>query len=249
MVRRVLCVVAGVGLIALGLGCGGTKQPATDGPDADEHLAPSGPAESVPAPDTSDENPAPTLHLGTICIDPGHGGRDSGTVAADGTEEKALTLDIARRIRDGLVSKGAVVVMTREADQFVSVEQRAECCNGDGAGLFVSIHVNSFGTPDVRGFEVYYFAGHASAASSRAAEAIRRALAAALDERDRGVRRAGYGVLAQTKCPAVLVEVGYMTNPDEPARLEDETYRQRLADAVVAGVVEFAKAESSEEEQ
>jgi N-acetylmuramoyl-L-alanine amidase len=239
MVRWGLCVVCGLGLLTFGLSCGGTKQPTTDSPDADEHQA-----QTVPAPDTSNENPTPTLRLGTICIDPGHGGRDSGTVAADGTEEKALTLDIARRIRDGLVAKGATVEMTREEDQSVSVEQRAEHCNGDGAGLFVSIHVNSFDTPDVHGFEVYYFGGHASAASGRAAEAIRRAMAAAPDTHDRGVRRAGYGVLAQTKCPAVLVEVGYMTNPGELARLEDETYRQRLADAIVGGLVEFAAAEA-----
>jgi N-acetylmuramoyl-L-alanine amidase len=246
MVRRVLRVVCGLVLLALGSSCGGTKQPATDGPEGEEHQAPSAPAGSVPAPDTSNESPTPTLRLGTICIDAGHGGRDSGTVAADGTEEQALTLDIARRIRDGLEAKGATVVMTREEDRSVSVEQRAARCNGAGAGLFVSIHVNSFDTHDVRGFEVFYYDGHTSAASGRAAEAIRRALADAPDTHDRGVRRAGYGVLLHTKCPAVLVEVGYMTNPGELARLEDDAYRQRLADAVVAGVVAFVEAEAAQ---
>jgi N-acetylmuramoyl-L-alanine amidase len=94
----------------------------------------------------------------TIVIDPGHGGKDSGARGQRGTEEKDITLKVALKLRD-LLSKqpGVRVLMTRERDQFVELEDRAKFANEQGADLFVSIHVNSHPQRSVKGIEIYHF--------------------------------------------------------------------------------------------
>ena len=94
----------------------------------------------------------------TIVIDPGHGGKDPGARGQRGTEEKDITLKVALKLRD-LLSKqaGVRVLMTRERDQFVELEDRAKFANGQDADLFVSIHVNSHPQRSVKGIEIYHF--------------------------------------------------------------------------------------------
>jgi len=228
MQRWLICVALAVSMAASGAACRNTKrvrQPGANGQDT---------------PAKTDDEAHPRWQLGPICIDPGHGGRDSGTVGGDGTLEKTIALDIAARVARGLEANGAVVVMTRDTDRFVALEKRVQVCNAARAGLFVSIHANGFYSPDAHGFELYYLGDDSAPEAGRAAEQIRRALAERVEARDRGVRRADFTVLSRTTCPAVLVEVGYLSNPAECARLLDEAYRQQLADAIVAGIVEFA---------
>ena len=247
MHRPVLRLLAGLAVLCIGLavfnaGCRRAEQaPPDDVVQDDESTAPA----------ESDEHDAAAMraarwHTGPICIDAGHGGRDSGTSGLDGTLEKTVTLDVARRVHDGLEAEGATVVMTRSDDRFVSLETRASMCNKARAGLFVSIHANGFHEPGVRGFEVYYFNGAPSSNGVEAAEAIQAALHDALETRDRGVRNADFSVLAATQCPAVLVEVGYLTNPEEGARLAQDEYRQRIADALVAAIVAYGMDQDTE---
>jgi len=195
--------------------------------------------EAVPA--STDEAPSP-WRITAVCIDPGHGGSDSG-VEAGGVTEKTITLDIALRVRDKLESQGLGVVITRETDRAVSRAARAAISNhafGRGAGLFLSIHCNGFGDAGVAGVEVYYLGKGASPEAARLATLMHDTLVGALDEHDRGVRPTGFTVLAETKCPAVLVEVGYLSNAGDRARLLDEKGRQTIADALAAAVVKFA---------
>lgn len=240
MHRPVLRLLAGLAVICLGLtvlsaGCRRAEPPPPNDAARDDEA--STPAE----PDQTDEAAARAArwHTGPICLDAGHGGRDSGTSGTDGTLEKTVTLDVARRVRDGLRAEGATVVMTRSDDRFVGLGTRSSICNKAGAGLFVSIHANGFHEPGVSGFEVYYFDGAPSDDGAQLAEAIRAAMHDALETRDRGVRNADFSVLAATRCPAVLVEVGYLTNPEENARLAQDDYRQRVADALVAAIVSY----------
>jgi N-acetylmuramoyl-L-alanine amidase len=94
----------------------------------------------------------------TVVIDPGHGGRDPGAHGQRGTEEKDITLKVALKLRDLLKKDpGVRVLMTRERDVFVELEDRARFANGNDADLFVSIHVNSHPQRSVRGIEVYHF--------------------------------------------------------------------------------------------
>ena len=109
--------------------------------------------------------------LGTIIVDPGHGGHDPGAIGWTGLREKAVTLDVALRLRDLLSQDGFRVVMTRQTDQFIPLEQRSEIANGQKAGLFISIHVNSSRRHSISGFEVYYLS-EATDDHARAIEAM-----------------------------------------------------------------------------
>jgi N-acetylmuramoyl-L-alanine amidase len=94
----------------------------------------------------------------TIVIDPGHGGRDPGAHGHRGTEEKDITLNVALKLRDLLRKEpGMRVLMTRDRDVFVELEDRAKYANGNEADLFLSIHVNSHPQRSVRGIEIYHF--------------------------------------------------------------------------------------------
>jgi len=230
MVRTLLCAIVASALALLVAGCIRPKDSSKTDARREKRAS-----------DALDDKTAhaPRWRIAPICIDPGHGGRDSGTVGVDGTLEKTLVLDVAHRVRDRLEAEGATVVMTRDTDRFISLARRAAISNDAGAGLFVSIHANGFYKPDVHGFELYYFTGCSSNEAPRAADAIRAAIAAATDARDRGVRSADYSVLAATDCPAVLVEVGYLSNPGEAARLAENDYRQRIADAIADGIIAF----------
>jgi N-acetylmuramoyl-L-alanine amidase len=240
MHRWLVGAAAGCVVAVCGFGCGEQKVASRERADAERRLLREEAAEKPEAEAPGDKGKTtPHWRISPICIDAGHGGRDSGVVAEGDILEKDVTLDIARRVRKALEAAGATVVMTRDGDTFVSLASRTAICNTAGADLFLSIHANGFYDDDVRGFEIYYLGTRSSPEAGSAAEAIRSALSAALDTRDRGVRRAEFTVLAWTKCPAVLVEVGYLTNPQERERLTDDAYRQKIADAIAAGLVEF----------
>jgi N-acetylmuramoyl-L-alanine amidase len=111
------------------------------------------PFESLPQPP-----PPPPKSFKTVVIDPGHGGRDPGAHGQRGTEEKDITLKVALKLRDILSKQpGIRVLMTRERDVFVELEDRAKFANGNEADLFVSVHVNSHPQRSVRGIEIYHF--------------------------------------------------------------------------------------------
>jgi N-acetylmuramoyl-L-alanine amidase len=118
-----------------------------------------------PSPDLAPPLPTPqqplqprTKSFTTIVIDPGHGGKDPGARGYQGTEEKDITLKVALKLRDLLrQQKGIRVLMTRERDEFVELEDRAKFANGQEADLFVSIHVNSHPQRSVKGLEIYHF--------------------------------------------------------------------------------------------
>lgn len=118
--------------------------------------SPPGLAPSIPSP----PQPAQprTKSFTTIVLDPGHGGKDPGARGHRGTEEKDITLKVALKLRDLLSrQQGVRVLMTRERDQFIELEDRAKFANGQGADLFVSIHVNSHPQRSVKGIEIYHF--------------------------------------------------------------------------------------------
>ncbi|MDF0643573.1 MAG: N-acetylmuramoyl-L-alanine amidase [Nitrospira sp.] len=132
-------------------------------------VVPSKQAGGLPAPDAVEETPPPfsppvqpvpprAKPFTTVVIDPGHGGRDPGAHGQRGTEEKDITLKVALKLRDLLAKEpGLRVVMTRDRDIFVELEDRAKFANGHEADLFVSIHVNSHPQRSVRGIEIYHF--------------------------------------------------------------------------------------------
>jgi N-acetylmuramoyl-L-alanine amidase len=203
-----------------------------------------------------------------VAIDPGHGGADGGAVGtlppgtqtglppridADGQTriyEKDVTLDIAQRLNADLRGRGFPTVMTRTTDlaggdvPFTTVgadlRARVDIANNAGARLFVSIHENAL-SATATGTETYHF--YYSSPGARAlAVLVHEQVLAALGLPDRGVKTAGFYVLKNTRMPAILVEGAFLTNPGEALLLADPAVRQRLAEAIGAGVAKYTAA-------
>jgi N-acetylmuramoyl-L-alanine amidase len=173
----------------------------------------------------------------TIVIDAGHGAHDSGAVA-NGLKEKDILLDVALRVKNKLENAGATVIMTRSTDVFLELEERAAIANKSGGSAFVSIHANAAASA-ATGTETYYDSQYQKEKSLELANSIQSNLVKTLGTRDRGVKEYGFYVVKYTRIPSVLVELGFITNPDEAARLATGTYRDQAASAIVVGLKEY----------
>jgi N-acetylmuramoyl-L-alanine amidase len=174
---------------------------------------------------------------GLVVIDAGHGGKDPGARSCLGYYEKTVNLAVARKVARLLRQKGLRVEMTRTGDRFIELEERAAIANRLRADLFVSIHSDSFPKSSRRGYTVYV-ANSASWSSRRAASAIARSMAGT-GLNSFGTQTANYHVLTGTRGPAVLVELGYLTNRREAALLRDPSFQSRLAQAVAEGISDY----------
>ena len=195
-----------------------------------------------------------------IVVDPGHGAPDPGA-AYNGVREADVNLAVAFEVRNLLVAAGADVILTRTTDRALAVagnvvdldrdlQARVNAANQSAADLFVSLHSNVHGDPAVEGAITFYGVeeGYASGAhrtprqaglSGQLAAAIEREVAVSAGATERGVRTANFWVLGGTRAPAVLVEMGFLTNPDEAARLGNPAYQRRLAQGIVAGLARY----------
>ena len=180
---------------------------------------------------------APRRSSGRVVIDAGHGGKDPGATSCLGFYEKTVNLAVARKVASLLKQKGVRAVMTRDNDTFIELEGRAAIANRYNADLFVSIHADSSPSSSTRGFTMYV-ARSASWSSRRAASAIAKSMArTGLDSR--GTRGADFRVLVHTSGPAVLIEMGYLSNRTEARLLNDSSFQNRLAQAIASGISDF----------
>ncbi|MDP9291322.1 MAG: N-acetylmuramoyl-L-alanine amidase [Verrucomicrobiota bacterium] len=170
----------------------------------------------------------------TVVIDPGHGGRDSGTVSRRGMAEKNAVLDVAFRLDDKLRAAGFHTVMTRERDVFVPLNRRAEISNSQRNAIFVSIHFNDSPRRAVHGVETYYRSNVATGIADR----IQQKLVTMPAVSNGGVRHANYRVLRLATYPAVLVECGYFSNRNEARRCAMDGYREEVANKITEALVE-----------
>lgn len=215
----------------------------------------------------------------TIVIDPGHGGKEVGAIGPSGMMEKDVTLALCRRLASSLSAKtGARVVLTREDDSVVSLDQRTAVANQYKADLFLSVHMNAAVVRDARGSEVYFLSADASddlarkaadaenavsakaapassnelqlilwdlaqqeylQESSRFAQAIQEEMNALSGIQNRGVKQAPFKVLVGATMPAALVEVAFISNPDEEAKLKNDTFQSNVIDALTRAVVRY----------
>lgn len=171
-----------------------------------------------------------------ICIDPGHGGKDPGATDG-GVCEKDIALNVAKKIHAHLRAVGYSVILTREQDKFVSLGNRAAEANMWGADIFVSVHCNSAPNSSANGMEVYVHTSR-GADSKRAAHAIYDRLLPASGLKGRGVKANNYAVLRETAMPAVLVELGFISNDSDRVKLVSEEWQERAAEAIAAGIME-----------
>ncbi|NLN28451.1 MAG: hypothetical protein GX161_09550 [Firmicutes bacterium] len=182
-----------------------------------------------------------------VVIDPGHGGADPGAVAASGLLEKDVTLAIALHLERLLQGAGVHVVLTRRddtdlADPHAAVRKtqdltrRVAVARG-GADLFVSLHANSSPSPLWSGAQTFYSPGRAP--DRRLAERIQARLVSLLGPNRRRAAAADYYVLRESPVPAALVEVGFLSHPEESARLGSPAYQRRVAEAIYLGILDY----------
>jgi len=172
-----------------------------------------------------------------VCIDPGHGGSDTGALE-NGVAEKDVNLDIALRARSLLESRGYRVVMTRESDTAVSLAQRVAIANSSDASVLVSIH-NNARPPDAAGTTTYFY--RASSEGERLALDVQRGVVGSIGRPDRGIRRSNLYVVRNASMPAALLEGVFLTNAGDAALIVLPAFREKIAEGVATGIGEFLK--------
>ena len=169
-----------------------------------------------------------------IVIDAGHGGHDRGGMPGQRIPEKAYALDVAKRLDSVLRRAGFRTVMTRRGDYFVTLQDRCNISNAQSRAVFVSIHFNGAPNSDAYGIETYYYSGRDSV---MLADRIFRNLVSYTGSPGRFVRSRPLYVLSHARHPAVLCELGFLTNRDEARRIDTSSYRQRLAEAIGRAII------------
>jgi N-acetylmuramoyl-L-alanine amidase len=217
--------------------------------------------------------------LTTITLDPGHGGSETGATGRNGLQEKDVALAVARRLHRLLEDRlGVRVLLTRDSDSFLSLDDRTAFANNNKSDLFLSIHANASPRQTARGSEVYYLSYQASDEDSRRlaatenagfeytvargdtdlefilwdmaqaahlnesatlAELLQDELQANRDGKNRGIKQAPFRVLMGATMPSALIEVGFITHPEEERRLGSAEYQDQLAHAIFRGVVKY----------
>ncbi len=189
-----------------------------------------------------------------IVLDPGHGGKDKGT-SGKHLIEKELVLDIAELAKNRLQRKGYEVQLTRKTDKKVRLKKRSKLSRRYDADLFISIHANNAANEGVSGIETFilppsntpsthnydklrndYPAHDFNRSNACVAYSLQQHLIEATGADDRGVKRANFSVLRHAVSPAALVEVGFLSNPQEEQQLRRKSYRKKLANGIVQGV-------------
>lgn len=197
----------------------------------------------------------------TVCIDAGHGGKDPGNLEGKHVE-KVYTLSLAYELKRQLENAGLNVFLTRSSDTFIDLLERPQIAKTKGADLFVSIHFNSSDARSVKGVETYCMTpagaestnvrGNNSNKSSMhgnkndaknmlLAWNIQKYLVKSMSTEDRGVKRARFTVLKDATIPAVLVECGFMSNPEDMQKIQDVAWRRQIAKGIVEGILNYKK--------
>lgn len=185
-----------------------------------------------------------------IVIDPGHGGKYTGYVGRAGVMEKDINLEVSLKLAKLLESWGATVIMTREEDRHFSAElyedlaHRVSVVNQENPDLFLSIHTNGVKNPSPRGFEIWVpknARGSRDSESRRAARLLRAGLVDVWGPEDRGTKdQSNFYVLRNTRCPATLVEIEFVSNPFVERRLALSSVRTKIAEVIAESVRKWA---------
>lgn len=180
-----------------------------------------------------------------IVIDAGHGGPDPGKPGKYGKDEDELNLEIVQKLRELIEESGGIVVMTREDDTLTDaslskdLKNRVIKANEVEADVLISIHLNSFSQSKYKGAQVFY--QNNSEKGKLLAELIQQELRNTLDpNNDRMAKSSSsYYILRNAKMPAVIVECGFMSNPEEEKLLNDENYQYKIAWAIYKGLIHY----------
>jgi len=189
----------------------------------------------------------------TVIIDAGHGGEDPGAVGNSGVYEKDLNLEIAREVGEKLVEEGFAVIYTRADDRLLynedenikgirkisDLKNRCKIAAEYPKAIFVSIHMNSYGNPKYSGLQVYYSQNNDD--SRLLAESIQHTVKDEIQNENKRTVKPGKDiyVLENTQNVSVLIECGFLTNPEECEKLSEKEYQKRLSSAIVCGIIRY----------
>lgn len=184
-----------------------------------------------------------------VVIDPGHGGSDPGKIGRNEVKEKEINLLIAEKVKDELEKRGIEVVMTRKEDRglenskVADMKARVKLINESQARFAVSIHQNSYEDERIKGAQVFYYQ------HSKEGERLATIMQESLLQLDQGNHRKAKGnetyyLLRRTQIPTIIVECGFLTNPEEAEFLMEEAYQDRLAKSISDGVESGLKEEN-----
>ena len=176
-----------------------------------------------------------------VVLDPGHGGYDPGA-QYNGVYEKDITLDVSKRVKKYLEELGFYVVMTRETDKTVSLQERVAITNKENPDVFLSIHVNASENSAIKGLETHWY----TLQSKPFALHIQNQMANNITTPDRGLRNSRFYVIRHTDTPAVLAEIGYMSNPAEMYQIMTEERRVATAKGLTGAIVNYVKSKKPE---
>ena len=189
------------------------------------------------------DNPEPQQQI--VVLDAGHGGSDPGARGSS-MNEKDANLQVALKTGALLQQRGIRVEYTRRDDSYVSLEERSSIANRLNATVFVSIHMNSYGSSAASGTETYYYAPSSDAElyaqrdeRARLARAIQTQLVNTLQRQNRGVKEANLSVLRNTSMPSALAEVVFISNPTEEGLLQTAWFQDKAAEAIANGISSY----------
>jgi N-acetylmuramoyl-L-alanine amidase len=175
----------------------------------------------------------------SVVIDPGHGGPDPGAIGIGGIRETDVVLGVSKIVKNLLSEKGVKVRLTRNNEVDLDLPPRVSFANNFDADIFVSIHANASRGKrrDINGLETFYYRGWRG--RSLAKQIQKQILRVSPGSPDRGVKQGRFYVIKNTRMPAVLVEIGFLTGRLDARRLEKTTHRKRLAYAIAKGILEY----------
>ena len=175
----------------------------------------------------------------SVVLDPGHGGPDPGAIGIAGIRETDIVLEVSKIVKNLLSEKGVNVVLTRSNEIDLDLPQRVLLANASKANIFVSIHANASRGKrrDINGLETFYFRGWKGRLLAKRIQ--KQILRVSPGSPDRGVKQGRFYVIKNTRMPAVLVEIGFLTGRLDARRLEKPSHRKRIAFAIAKGILEY----------
>lgn len=178
-----------------------------------------------------------------IVIDAGHGGYDPGAIQ-NGVKEKDINLPVALKLDEALREKGYTTILTRDKDEYIDLDERANIANENNADIFISIHANSIADPSISGIQVLYCPAYSSDVKETEnyplSEALMDALIEGTGANNKGIiKKTNLVVLRKTKMPAALIEMGFLTNIEEVEKLQSEAYQNLIVESIVKGIEDY----------
>ena len=190
----------------------------------------------------------------TVVIDAGHGGEDCGAIGTTGIYEKDINLEVALKLSEYLDAAGFKTVLTRTEDKLLykesenikgmrkisDLKNRVAIANAHSGAILISIHMNSFGDAQCKGLQTYY---GTCEGSEQLANAIQSSTRQRLQPTNRRSIKRGEGLylLENASIPAVIVECGFMSNPEECEKLSQKDYQKELSFSILCGIIEYSK--------